>query len=124
MTLKSPIEFRTAFSQYVATEIIGEDGSARVYKATDDAGQSFAIKLLDPAKATKDKVKRFKNEYQFCAKNSHQNIVPVLDYGLVDDGDGRTPFFVMPLYGCSLRILLNATIPPNDVLVLQRRFIK
>jgi len=38
-----------------------------MFEASDEAGGIYAIKWLDPAKATKEKVKRFKNELQFCS---------------------------------------------------------
>ncbi len=56
MALKNPIVFNTTFDTYTATEIIGEGGSARVFKAVDDSGHTCAIKLLEPSKATKEKV--------------------------------------------------------------------
>jgi eukaryotic-like serine/threonine-protein kinase len=99
-TKRSAVQFKTAFSTYAAVEIIGEGGSGKVFKATDDFNQFVAIKILDPSKATKEKLKRFKNEYIFCSRNKHKNIVTVIDHGLDNDG---SPFFVMPLYSNSLR---------------------
>ena len=116
MLLKQPIIFNTTFDTYTATEIIGEGGSARVFKATDEAGQPHAIKLLDPVKATRDKVKRFKNEYLFCVNNRHRNVVAVVDHGVFIDGEKNSPFLVMPLYDGSLRTLLQAGIAPGEVL--------
>ena len=67
-----PITFKTTFATYEATKILGEGGAGRVYSATDESGGDGAIKLLDPAKATKEKIKRFKNEYTFCSRNTHE----------------------------------------------------
>lgn len=116
MTLKKPIIFETTFALYNATEIIGEGGSGRIYKATDDSGSICAIKLLDPGKATKEKVKRFKNELQFCLRNEHENIVTVIDHGIFKDGKKSSLFYVMPFYNGSLRQLLLAGIAKNKVL--------
>lgn len=116
MLLNKPEIFDTTFATYTATEIIGEGGSARVFKATDEAGQPHAIKLLDPVKATKDKVKRFKNEYLFCLNNRHPNVLSVVDHGVFSDGEKTSPFVVQPLYGGSLRTLLQAGIAPGEVL--------
>ena len=116
MSLKNPIVFETTFTSYSALEIIGEGGSGKIYKATDDSENKFAIKLLDPSKASKEKIKRFKNELQFCSKNQHKNIVTVIDHGIFKDGEKSSPFYVMPLYNGSLRQLLNSGIKIIKVL--------
>ena len=114
MVLNKPVVFSTTFDTYTATEIIGEGGSARVFKATDESGKPHAVKLLDPVKATKDKVKRFKNEYLFCANNHHRNVVTMVDHGVF--GEKESPFVVMPLYDGSLRTLLQSGIAPGEVI--------
>jgi serine/threonine protein kinase len=116
MVLSEPVVFTTTFEIYTATEIIGEGGSARVFKATDEGGQSYALKLLDPSKATKEKVKRFKNEYLFCANNRHPNVVTVVDHGVFIDYGNTSPFVVMPYYGGSLRTLLQRGISSEKAL--------
>ena len=108
MALSEPRVFNTTWETYTATRIIGEGGAARVFEANDVAGKRYAVKLLDPSKATKLKVKRFQNEYSFCAKNKHRNVVTMVDYGIF--GEKESPFVVMPLYDGSLRTLLERTI--------------
>jgi hypothetical protein len=55
------LELETTFTHYTATtsDILGEGGAGRVYRATDESGSIYAIKVLDPAKATSEKRKRF-----------------------------------------------------------------
>jgi len=107
--------FETAFTHYTGTKIIGQGGAGRVYQATDDAENMYAIKLLDSAKPNSEKMKRFKNEVEFCRRNQHQNIITVNDYGIFIDGKKHSPFYVMPLYKGSLRTLLASGIPPEKV---------
>ncbi|MCP4767804.1 MAG: serine/threonine protein kinase [Gammaproteobacteria bacterium] len=102
--MKKPKSVQTTFSQYTIGDVKGEGGSGVVYEAFDDEGNQFAIKALDPQKAFQEKLKRFKNEFSFCSKNKHPNIITVLDHGLTDDG---IPFFVMPLFDYSLRKLIG-----------------
>ncbi|MEE8186735.1 MAG: hypothetical protein V3T99_03620 [Nitrososphaerales archaeon] len=59
MSLKKPIIFQSTFATYTASDIIGEGGSGLIFKAVDESGHAYAIKALDSAKATKEKVKRF-----------------------------------------------------------------
>jgi serine/threonine protein kinase len=111
------IIFETTFSQYTSSgEIVGEGGSGRVFKASDRSGNLYAIKLLDPRKATNEKRRRFKNELNFCLKNQHQNIITISEHGIYAGNEGKSPFYVMPLYECSLRILMDKGIDPAKIL--------
>ena len=116
MSLRQPVTFETAFTQYTGTDIIGAGGSGRVYRAIDDTGDVYAIKLLDADKANREKLKRFKNEVEFCRRNQHRNIITVIGDGVFIDGKKHSPFYVMPLYQGSLRTLLEARISPERVL--------
>ncbi|MGD0283435.1 MAG: serine/threonine-protein kinase [Dissulfurispiraceae bacterium] len=113
---KNPSVFETSFSAYSIKGILGEGGAGRIFKCTDDAGERWAVKLLDPEKATRDKLKRFKNELVFCERNKHPNIVTVVDRGLYKDGAVSAPFYVMPVYDRSLRKLIDAGIKTDMVL--------
>jgi serine/threonine protein kinase len=106
--MKKPKEVRTAFSIYAIKDCIGEGGCGLVYSATEENDDVVAIKILDPSKVTREKLKRFENEYRFCSNNKHPNIITVLNYGLTEDDN---PFFVMPLYEASLRKLVGKLEP-------------
>ncbi len=106
--MKKPSNLRTAFAVYTVQDCIGEGGSGLVYSALDDTGVAAAVKVLNSKQATGDKLKRFKNEYKFCSRSRHPNIIIVLDHGLTDTGD---PFFVMPLYDYSLRKIVGKVEP-------------
>src|SRR4051794_11708845 len=105
--LKKPRVFETVFSRYTATEQIGEGGTGTVFKATTDGGSTVAIKLLDPAKATRERRRRFKNELTFGERNQHKNVITVHDHGLDTSGPEPTPFYVMPFYEKSLRNVMD-----------------
>src|SRR5947209_7176409 len=115
MPLRKRIVFTTPFNQYTATEIIGQGGSGRVYKATGNDNKAFAVKHLHSEKATSQNMKRFQNEVVFCSRKSHSNIIEVLDSGNVVDGKVDSPFYIMPLYATSLRTLLERGIPYDRV---------
>ena len=63
--MKKPKSLKTTFVEYAIGGIKGEGGSGIVYEATDSEENKYAIKVLDPAKASKEKLKRFKNEFSF-----------------------------------------------------------
>ncbi len=101
--MKKPKTLKTAFSTYTVGRSISQSGNGYVYEAVDER-DSVAAKVLDPDRATKEKLKRFENEYKFCAVDRHPNIIKVLEYGLTE---GDAPFFTMPLYAGSIRELIG-----------------
>jgi serine/threonine protein kinase len=97
-----PLILETAFATYTASmPALGEGGSGRVYAVTSDDGSELAAKILDGAKATKKKLKRFKNEYLFGYRNEHPNVLTILDYGVLKSGDTSSPF----LRNAALRLI-------------------
>lgn len=109
--------FESAFAIYTTQEIIGEGGSGVVYKALDENSNVVAVKCLDLKKSTKEKQKRFKNEINFCLRNTHKNIVPITDYGVYAQGKENTMFYVMPYYPSTLRKLMDNKIEPEKALI-------
>lgn len=103
--MKQPKYLKTTFTNYAINRVIGQGGNGYVYEAVDDNEITVAIKVLDPARISKEKLKRFKNEYMFSATNKHPNIINVFDHGLTDDG---IPFFVMAIYENSIRKLIGS----------------
>ncbi len=108
--------FQTSFNSYEDVAIVGEGGSGRVFKVVDEEGNQYAIKLLDIDRATREKLKRFKNEIVFCERAQHPNIIKVVDHGLIDIEGMAAPFYVMPYYETSLRTLIKEGIPPDKIL--------
>jgi serine/threonine protein kinase len=101
--LKKPNILKSTFSSYTVNRQIGQGGNGYVYEIEEN-GIKYAAKILDTARATSEKLKRFKNEFKFCSTERHTRIIKVLDHGITDNGD---PFFVMPLYTGSLRDILG-----------------
>jgi serine/threonine protein kinase len=116
--MKDPVRFRSTFSEYRAAEIIAEGGSGRIYKATDEDGKTVAVKLLDPKRSTREKIKRFKNELTFGLRNKHPNVITVLDHGLYESAGVSSPFYVMTFFPRSLRNMIAEGIEPSRVLSL------
>jgi len=113
---KNPEAFQTVFDTYFPVGIIGEGGAGRVFHVRNSSGSDLALKCLHPDLATTEKRKRFKNEIDFCAKNQHQNLIRVLDWGIVEWDGKITPFYVMPRYAGTLRGQLEKKIPSANVL--------
>ena len=87
MGYKKDEELKTAFETYTIRGQKGSGGSGEVYEASDPESASYAIKVLDRDKATRSRLKRFKNEIHFCSKNSHRNIVAVVGHGITPKGE-------------------------------------
>jgi len=73
---------------------------------------------MSPQLSNTQRNKRFKNEIDFCSKQSHPNIVKVVDSGAAEWGGNKVPFYVMPRYPATLRSLLDKKIPADRVLRL------
>lgn len=85
--------------RYRLHALLGEGGSARVYRAEDTRlGREVAVKVLHPHLPDGDRA-RFLREVRTLARLSHPGVVPVLDLGEAP-GEGGGParaFFTMPL---------------------------
>lgn len=110
--LKDSLSFETTFATYLVDELLGEGGAGRVFGGMDDAKIPVAIKVLSKDRSSADKRSRFKNEIAFLARNTHKNIVTVLDHGISPHG----PFYVMRRYDSNLRCLLKTGIQPDRAL--------
>lgn len=100
--IKKNTILKTAFDEYKILEQIGEGGNGTVYKAIDSDGLDVAIKVL-PKNISREKLKRFRNEINFCRKYSNENIIEVKDNGFYTEKEKEYIYYVMPLYECSLR---------------------
>ena len=82
-------------SGYEKEHLLGQGGAGAVYRARcRRTGRAVALKvLLEPA--DEDGVRRFERERRALAEAEHPALVPVLDWGVDEDG---CPFLAMPLY--------------------------
>jgi serine/threonine protein kinase len=81
--------FETATNAYTAQSVIGNGGAGTVHLVTDVNGLQFALKCL--READSEKRQRFRNELFFCQQDVHENIVRVLDSGIIAEGSQRLP---------------------------------
>ncbi len=77
----------TFAGRYRIEELLGEGGSATVFKCTDlELGEAVAIKLFKPTSAAdaENQVARFKLELSLSRQLAHPNIIRLYDLGLQD----------------------------------------
>lgn len=107
MAKREKYEFTSSFlTTYKEVEQIGEGGNSTVYKVIDDQGNYYALKLLNK-KIDSENKKRFKNEIGYCMRNTHPNILKVIDNGVFELNEEKLMFYVMPLYSKNLRKLMR-----------------
>ena len=82
--------------KYRLDEAIGRGGMASVWRATHTTLESpVAVKFLETFGTSRDNMaKRFLREAKLAGGLRHRNVVHILDYGVMDDGQ---PFMVMEL---------------------------
>jgi len=91
--------------KYELIEFLG-GGMSHVYRATDTViGRTVAVKILTPEGARDADVKeRFLQEARMAGNISHENVISIFDFGVIDGA----PFMVMEfLQGDSLRSLIH-----------------
>jgi serine/threonine protein kinase len=82
-------------TRYVALGIVGQGGSATVYRARDETLQrDVAVKVLDVPDLAGRVARRLAREAHILAHLDHPGIVPIHDYGVLEDGRS---YFVMKL---------------------------
>jgi serine/threonine protein kinase len=111
-----PRVYETAFSRYEEQGQIGQGGTGIVRRVIDEGGTAYALKTLRKEHATGDRLRRFRNELHFCTKANHENIIEVIDWGIMQDGGVALPFFVMQLFPTTLHNMMrDHKIGPDSV---------
>jgi serine/threonine protein kinase len=98
---------RTGIAEYAIGRVVGEGGAGIVYEAKRDDAVAVAIKVLKPATATRDKLKRFRNELHFCLQNRDPALITVSDFGELGTDEGPATFYAMPYFPKTLRSLMK-----------------
>ena len=111
-------QFDTIDNTFLNKGIISEGGAGRIFRVEDSEGKEYALKLLKVDERTsRESLKRFKNETNFCINSSHPNIIKIIDRGFIKTDDGyKSPFYVMPIYGSTLRSVINSSIDREKIL--------
>jgi serine/threonine-protein kinase len=98
---------------------IGQGGMASVWRAIHTTLESpIAVKFLETYGSNREKMaKRFLREAKLAANLKHRNVVHILDYGMMDDGQ---PFMAMELLsGISLGDKMTGDEPPTPIQLLE-----
>ena len=118
LSTKKGAVFETAYDSYTVLGELGQGGSGFVLRVLNQNQEELALKVLKPEMARQEKLGRFRNEINFSTKNTHRNIVRVVDAGFFLHGDLKCPFFVMPIFTSTLAKLIQKQIPTHRVLPL------
>jgi len=81
--------------RYRLTALIGLGGMSSVFRAEDNDGHEFAVKILFPELLSGEGAQRFERESKLVLGLNHPHIVATLDAGL--DRELGSHFLVMPL---------------------------
>jgi eukaryotic-like serine/threonine-protein kinase len=103
--MAQPKKLKTAFDEYSVKRVIGEGGAGYVLEVTASDGTPLAAKYLRAASVTTERLRRFRNEIDFCYRTRHEQIIRVIDHGVM--GADESPFYVMPLYATTLRKVME-----------------
>ena len=118
--VKKIIIFDTPFDTYTSTSIIGEGGAGRVHAVTNSTGEDFALKCLAAERISSERLKRFKNEIQFCRRDTHANILKIFDDGATVMKGIKCPFYVMRRFPGTLRTIMSKQSPEDNMLLFSQ----
>lgn len=108
---------RSQTNRYTVLESIGNGANGDVFKVYSSDNRQLALKLLSrEASEDTDKVKRFKQEIEYCSNTRNSGIVHVLDRGNYLDEATNQPFYIMPLYNNDLGKLMEEDLMPKEAL--------
>jgi len=110
-----PIVRNALAGKYNVEAEIGKGGAARVFRATDQAGQPVALKILRPELVVTVTADRFLREIQIVQRLEHAKIGRLIDAGQSD----WLVYYAMPFIdGFSLQQVLNqrGRLSPADTL--------
>src|SRR6185369_7163435 len=84
--------------RYRILRLVGEGGMGAVYEAEQDAPRrTVALKIIKPAMASPELLRRFEQESQALGRLQHPGIAQIYEAGTVDTGFGPQPYFAMEL---------------------------
>jgi len=82
--------------RYRILRLIGEGGMGAVYEAEQDSPRrTVALKIIRPAMASPDLLRRFEQESQALGRLQHPGIAQIYEAGTMDLGFGPQPYFAM-----------------------------
>ncbi len=111
--LKNGSKLYTIIDEYSILSQIGQGGNGTVFKANNVNQELLAIKVINSNQA-RDKVRRFRNEIEFCMQNEHPNIIHIIDSGRNKNENLDCCFYVMPLYDETLKEKMQKGISPEN----------
>jgi len=86
---------------YTPIKQIGNKGGfGTVYECVDENGNNYALKMLNSIDSFSKP--RFEREVRLMSRLNHPNVIKLVTYNLTND----TPFYIMPIYSCSLSEIL------------------
>ena len=120
--LRRSIARARRLGQYTLLDKIGEGGMGVVYRAEHEMlRRPTAIKLLPPASAGEESLKRFEREAQLTARLNNPHTISIYDYGRTPEG---AFYYVMEyLDGLDLEKLVReeGPLPPGRVVHILRQ---
>lgn len=116
-TMTSKNLLKTCFLiEYELVEKIFDSANGEIWRVVDKDKNKFIAKILNKNIST-EKLKRYRNEINFCRKNSNKHVIEIIDNGIKNINGTDYMFYIMPEYDCDFRKLMKEKINTSNILM-------
>lgn len=102
--------------EYEQIEKIFDSANGEIWRVTDTDKNEYIAKILNK-NISKEKLKRYRNEINFCRKNSNKHVIEIIDNGIKNINGTDYMFYIMPKYDCDFRTLMKDGIDTSNILM-------
>ena len=102
--------------EYKQIEKVFDSANGEIWRVADTDKNEYIAKILNKS-ISKEKLKRYRNEINFCRKNSNEHVIEIIDNGIKNINGTDYMFYIMPKYDCDFRALMKDGIDTSDILM-------
>ena len=92
-----------------------DSSNAEIWLVKDKEEKEYIAKILNK-NISAEKLKRYRNEINFCRYLNNNHLIKIIDNGIKNIGEKDYMFYIMPKFTCDFRKIMNSKIDDSKVL--------
>ena len=101
--------------KYLKIEKVTDSANAEIWLVKDEEDREYIAKVLNKNIST-EKLKRYRNEINFCKCNRNPHLIEIIDNGITNINNEDYMFYIMPKYNSDFRELMSIGINEEQIL--------